>query len=97
MCDASYCGVGAVLGQRRDKKPFVIYYTSKMLDEAQLSYSTTNKEMVAVIFVIEKILPISFRVQSGHIHQPLGYQALDGKEGCQTKVNSMGICPIICI
>ena len=29
MCDASDYVVGAVLGQRKDKKPYVIYYASK--------------------------------------------------------------------
>jgi len=36
MCDASDFSVGAALGQQRDNKPFVIYYASKTLDEAQL-------------------------------------------------------------
>jgi hypothetical protein len=31
MCDASDYFVGAVLGQRKDKKPYVIYYASKTL------------------------------------------------------------------
>ena len=44
MCDASDFAVGAVLGQRRDGKPFVIYYASKTLDSAQMNYSTTEKE-----------------------------------------------------
>ncbi|CAM9001199.1 unnamed protein product [Rhodiola kirilowii] len=35
MCDASDYAVGAVLGQRVDKKPVVIYYTSRTLDAAQ--------------------------------------------------------------
>ena len=34
MCDASDYAVGAVLGQRKDKKPHVIYYASKTLNEA---------------------------------------------------------------
>ena len=29
MCDASDYAIGAVLGQRKDKKPYVIYYASK--------------------------------------------------------------------
>ena len=32
MCDASDYAIGAVLGQREDKKAFVIYYASKTLD-----------------------------------------------------------------
>ena len=34
MCDASDYAVGAVLGQRRDKKLHVIYYASRTLDPA---------------------------------------------------------------
>jgi hypothetical protein len=39
MCDASDYAVGAVLGQRVEKLPHVIYYASKTLNDAQLSYS----------------------------------------------------------
>ena len=35
MCDASDYAVGAVLGQRVDKKWNVIHYASKTLDSAQ--------------------------------------------------------------
>jgi len=34
MCDASDYFVGAVLGQRKDKKPYVIYYARKHCEEA---------------------------------------------------------------
>jgi hypothetical protein len=34
MCDASDFAVGAVLGQRKDKKPHVIYYATKTLNDA---------------------------------------------------------------
>ena len=54
MCDASDCAVGAVLGQREDKKAFVIYYASKTLDSAQANYTTTEKEFLAVVFTLEK-------------------------------------------
>jgi len=40
-CDASDCAVGAVLGQRKDKKLHAIYYASRTLDDAQRSYTTT--------------------------------------------------------
>ena len=35
MCDASDFAIGVVIGQREDGKPYVIYYTSKTLNEAQ--------------------------------------------------------------
>ncbi|RVW68164.1 Retrovirus-related Pol polyprotein from transposon 297 [Vitis vinifera] len=43
MCDASDFAIGAVLGQREDGKPYVIYYASKTLNEAQRNYTTQRK------------------------------------------------------
>jgi hypothetical protein len=54
MCDASDYAIGAVLGQRKDKKPYVIYYASKTLNSAQMNYTTTEKELLAVVFACEK-------------------------------------------
>ncbi|XP_027174318.1 uncharacterized protein LOC113773921 [Coffea eugenioides] len=54
MCDASDHAVGAVLGQRVGKAAQVIYYASRALNGAQLNYSTTEKELLAVIFALEK-------------------------------------------
>ncbi|WJZ87574.1 hypothetical protein VitviT2T_006944 [Vitis vinifera] len=54
MCDASDFAIGAVLGQRKDGKPYVIYYASKTLNEAQRNYTTTEKELLAVVFPLDK-------------------------------------------
>ena len=54
MCVASDYAVGAVLGQRVDKKLNVIQYASKTLDSAQRNYATTEKEFLAVVFVGER-------------------------------------------
>jgi len=54
MCDASDYVVGAVLGQRKDKKSYVIYYASITLNSAQMNYTTTKKELLAVVFACEK-------------------------------------------
>ncbi|KAM2145428.1 hypothetical protein ACFX1R_048976 [Malus domestica] len=54
MCDASDYALGAVLGQRKDKQPHVIYYASRTLNDAQLNYSTTEKELFAVVFALDK-------------------------------------------
>ena len=54
MCDASDLAIGAVLGQRDDGKPHVVYYASKTLNEAQRNYTTTEKELLAVVYALDK-------------------------------------------
>ena len=54
MCDASDYAIGAVLGQRVNKCPVVIYYTSQTLAEAQRNYTTTEKELLAIVFTLDK-------------------------------------------
>ena len=57
MCDASDFAMGAVLGQRAEKVFKAIYYASKTFNEAQENYSTTKKEMLAIVFSCEKFRP----------------------------------------
>ncbi|CAH9114515.1 unnamed protein product [Cuscuta epithymum] len=57
MCDASDFAVGAVLGQRREKHFQPISYASKTLDSAQENYTTTEKELLAVVFALDKFRP----------------------------------------
>ncbi|XP_074290145.1 uncharacterized protein LOC141616887 [Silene latifolia] len=54
MCDVSDHALGAVLGQRKDGKVHAIHYASKTLDDAQTNYLTTEKELLAVVFAMEK-------------------------------------------
>ncbi|KAL6321150.1 hypothetical protein AAG906_012922 [Vitis piasezkii] len=54
MCDASDFAIGAVLSQREDGKPYVIYYASKTLNKAQRNYTTTEKELLAIVFALNK-------------------------------------------
>ena len=54
MCDASDFAIGAVLGQKQDKLFRAIYYASRTLNGAQLNYTTTKKEMLAVVFACDK-------------------------------------------
>uniref|UniRef100_A0A2N9EIZ4 Integrase catalytic domain-containing protein n=1 Tax=Fagus sylvatica TaxID=28930 RepID=A0A2N9EIZ4_FAGSY len=54
MCDASDYAIGAVLGQRKDNKPYVIYYASRTLNCAQMNYTTTEKELLAIVFALDK-------------------------------------------
>ena len=54
MCDASDYVVGAVLGQRQDKVFHAIYYASKVLNDAQLNYAITEKEILAIVYASKK-------------------------------------------
>ncbi|XP_045797211.1 uncharacterized protein LOC123891391 [Trifolium pratense] len=54
MCDASNYAVGAVLAQRVEKAAHVIYYASRTLDSAQANYTTTEKELLAIVFALDK-------------------------------------------
>nr|GEX91603.1 reverse transcriptase domain-containing protein [Tanacetum cinerariifolium] len=49
MCDASNFAIGEVLGQRKTKHFQPIHYASKTMTEAQIHYTTTEKEMLAVV------------------------------------------------
>ncbi|GKB94755.1 reverse transcriptase domain-containing protein [Tanacetum coccineum] len=57
MCDASDFVVGAVLGQRKTKHFQPIHYASKTMTEAQAHYTTTEKELLAVVYAFEKFRP----------------------------------------
>ncbi|GJS41324.1 reverse transcriptase domain-containing protein, partial [Tanacetum coccineum] len=54
MCDASDFAIGAVLGQRKNKHFQPIHYASKTMNEAQTHYTTTEKELLAVVYAFEK-------------------------------------------
>ncbi|GJZ34452.1 reverse transcriptase domain-containing protein [Tanacetum coccineum] len=49
MCDASDFVIGAVLGQRHEKHFKSIHYVSKTMNEAESHYTTTEKEMLAMV------------------------------------------------
>nr|GEY82820.1 reverse transcriptase domain-containing protein [Tanacetum cinerariifolium] len=57
MCDASDFAIGAVLGQRKTKHFQPIHYASKTMTEAQIHYTMTEQEMLAVVYAFEKFRP----------------------------------------
>nr|GEY68864.1 reverse transcriptase domain-containing protein [Tanacetum cinerariifolium] len=57
MCDVIDFAIGAVLGQRKMKHFQPIHYASKTMTEAQIHYTTTKKEMLAVVYAVEKFRP----------------------------------------
>nr|GFA61150.1 reverse transcriptase domain-containing protein [Tanacetum cinerariifolium] len=56
MYDASDFAIGAVLGQHQENHFSPIDYASKTMTEAESNYTTTEKEMLAVVYAFEKFL-----------------------------------------
>ncbi|GJV22175.1 reverse transcriptase domain-containing protein [Tanacetum coccineum] len=54
MCDASDYAVGEVLGKRKTKHFQPIHYASKTMTDAQAHYTTTEKELLAVILLLQE-------------------------------------------
>ncbi|GJV26773.1 reverse transcriptase domain-containing protein [Tanacetum coccineum] len=54
MCDASDFAIGAILGQQKNKHFQRINYANKTMTEAQAHYTTTKKELLAVVYAFEK-------------------------------------------
>nr|GEW75134.1 reverse transcriptase domain-containing protein [Tanacetum cinerariifolium] len=57
MCDASDFAIGAVLGQRKTKHIQHIHYARKTMTDALAHYTTTEKELLAVVYAFEKFQP----------------------------------------
>ncbi|XP_070032742.1 uncharacterized protein [Nicotiana tomentosiformis] len=54
MCDTNDIAIGAVLGEKRDKSFHYIYCASKTLNPAQMNYTVTEKELLAVVWAFDK-------------------------------------------
>nr|GEX38453.1 reverse transcriptase domain-containing protein [Tanacetum cinerariifolium] len=54
MCDAIDFAIGAVLGQSHEKHFKPIHYASKTMTNAESNYTTTEKEMLAVVYAFKK-------------------------------------------
>jgi hypothetical protein len=71
MCDASNYAVGAVLCQGEGKNSHIIYYASKTLNATQCNYTTSEKELLSIVFVFEKfrsyLLGAKVIVYSDHV------------------------------
>eukprot|EP00253_Pinus_taeda_P016180 PITA_16180 len=61
--DASNKAIGAALGQVEEKLPYAIYFFSKNLSKAEMNYTVTEKEFLAMVHSLNK-----FR------HYIIGYQ-----------------------
>ncbi|XP_070013665.1 uncharacterized protein [Nicotiana sylvestris] len=57
MCDESDVAVGPILGQHIIKVFHTVYYASKTMNSAQVDYTITEKEILVIVFTIEKFHP----------------------------------------
>nr|GEY52149.1 hypothetical protein [Tanacetum cinerariifolium] len=54
LCDASDFAIGTILGKRQEKHFRPIHYASKTMTEEESNYTTTEKEMLAVVYAFKK-------------------------------------------
>ena len=54
MCDANDFAIGAVLGKHLEKIFLAIYNASRTLHEAQENYTTSEKDMLAIVYSCDK-------------------------------------------
>ena len=90
MCDASNYTVGTVLGQKNGRASHVIYYASRTLDSTQCNYSTTEKELLAIVFALEKFCSylLGTKVIVYSDHAALKYLLTKGGEAKTLAVDS---------
>nr|GFB33002.1 reverse transcriptase domain-containing protein [Tanacetum cinerariifolium] len=80
MCDASDFAIGAVLGKRHEKHFKHIHYASKTMNDAETNYTTTEKEMLAVVYAFEKFRSYLIMNKSiVHMLQEFDFKVLDTK------------------
>ncbi|XP_048228287.1 uncharacterized protein LOC125369557 [Ricinus communis] len=98
MCDPSDFVVRAILGQSRDKWYQPIYYASKTLPNALEHYTTTEKELLAVVFAFDMFkLYLEFNIEikdkKGAQNLAADYLSrLDNRKNRQWQLNELDEC-----
>lgn len=56
MCDVSDYSFGAILSHRTSNFFHAIDYASKVLNDTQVNYATTEKDFLALVYALEKFI-----------------------------------------
>jgi len=88
MYDASDFAIGAVLGQRIDNRQHMIFYPSRVVNDAQQNYTMTEKEFLVVVFALEKFRPF-VRLEDGDFYGSLGSEIPHDQEGSKSPIDSV--------
>ncbi|XP_059306383.1 uncharacterized protein LOC132057797 [Lycium ferocissimum] len=89
MCDASGFPIGVILGHRHNKIMHPIYYASKMLSGAQMNYTVTKQELLAIVYAFEKFRAYLLGSKVVVYMRSCCIEVSDGEEGGETAVDWM--------
>jgi len=89
-CDASNYAISAILGQEHEGKERPLSFASRVLNRHEINYSTTHKELLAVVFGVQThrcfLYGRKFKIITDHA----ALKWLITKESSMCKVNSLG-------
>nr|GEY10659.1 reverse transcriptase domain-containing protein [Tanacetum cinerariifolium] len=86
MCDASDFAIGAVLGKCQEKHFRLIHYASKTMTEVESNYTTTKKEMLAVVYTFEKFQSYLIMNKSIMYTDHFALKYLFAKKDCKARL-----------
>nr|GEZ31165.1 reverse transcriptase domain-containing protein [Tanacetum cinerariifolium] len=86
MWDTSDFSICAVMGQRHEKHFKPIHYANKTMTDAESNYTTTEKEMLAVVYAFKKIPVISHYEQKHSAYGSFRPQVSLCQKGCQAEI-----------
>ena len=90
MCDASDLAIGAVLGQREDGKPHVVYYASKTLYESQRKLYHYRERITGSGICFRQISSILGWGRYSHFYRPFCFEISPNQTKCESKTHPLG-------
>lgn len=71
-----------------NKKPYVVYYTSKTLKDPQMNYTTIEMKLLAIVFVLDKF---HLYILGSNVVAFTDHSVIKSliKEGCKATISQM--------